>query len=59
MRMKRLNALLLSGALFLMPVVAAANLFDDDLPPAAIPEPSGAVLLGVALALVALATRRR
>lgn len=63
--MKRINALLLTAVLFLVPTVGLADYTTDDfLEPAGdfaapIPEPTAAVLMGVGLAIVGLALRQR
>lgn len=71
--MKLVKVLILSAVLFLAPAAAFADLigglidevgdvigdFDDTDPAPAVPEPSGALVMGVALGTVALATRRK
>ena len=64
---KLVKALMLSAILFLAPTVASADLIGDLLagsssgsaPTPAVPEPSGALVMGVALATVSLVVRRR
>jgi len=62
--MKLTKALLLTAFLFLTPVLALASDFvvGDDVGDdfgTVVPEPSGALVMGVALATVSLALRRR
>jgi hypothetical protein len=65
--MKLVHSLMLSAALFLIPVVSSAGLLGDiiggitggdDVAPAPVPEPSGALLMGLALVTVAIVGRR-
>jgi hypothetical protein len=63
--MKWIKALVLVSALAMMPMFALADDDrgddigdDDDFTTPAVPEPSGALVMGVALASVALLTRR-
>jgi hypothetical protein len=65
--MKLVKMLTLSAVLFLAPIAASAGLIgslldpilDPSGPAPAVPEPSGALVMGVALGTVALATRRK
>lgn len=63
--MKRINALMLTALLFLVPAVGLADYTTDDVSvpigdfAAPIPEPTAAVLMGVGLAIVGLALRQR
>jgi hypothetical protein len=62
--MKLLNLLMLPAALILIPVSSSALLCEilntcSETPPAAVPEPSGALVMGIALVTVALAGRRQ
>ena len=56
--MKLLKSLALSAAACLAPLTAlAGSIFEDDI--AVVPEPAGALVMGVALVTVALVWRRR
>lgn len=65
--MKLIKALMLVLLLAMMPTFALANFDDDEPPPVgdfddvnpSIPEPSGALVMGVALTTVALVARRK
>jgi len=63
--MKLVRMLMLSAVLFLLPMAASAGLICEILntcgetPPPSVPEPSGALVMGIALVTVALAGRRQ
>ena len=63
--MKLVRMLMLSAVLFLLPIAASAGLICEILqtcpetPPPSVPEPSGALVMGIALVTVALAGRRQ
>ena len=64
--MKLVRMLMLSAVLFLLPIAASAGLICEILntcggetPPPSVPEPSGALVMGIALITVALAGRRQ
>ena len=63
--MKLVRMLMLSAVLFLLPIAASAGLVCEILntcsetPPPSVPEPSGALVMGIALVTVALAGRRQ